>query len=161
MIDNPKPDSMFALVYRAFTIAWLAQVVSFFFYPIDFWNPGDRFTLQFEPLTHNPWSQEVTCSPQSRHRILGPLIGYVLGVHGLAALFITVFGGTAMLTVTYLVMKKETNAQWATWSTFLVATAQTLISSQTWIGFQDALGGAAVALCLLVKRPWLGALILF
>jgi hypothetical protein len=66
-----------------------------------------------------------------------------------------------MLMVTYLVMRRETNAQWATWSTFLVATTQTLITSQTWIGYQDALGGAAIALCFLVRKPWLGTIILF
>lgn len=161
MSGNTKPDSMFSTVYRAITVALLAQVVVYFFYPTAFWITGDRFRLQFEPLTHNPWTQEITESPQTRHRILGPVIGYVLGLHGHAALLITVLGGTVMLMVTYLVMRKETNAPWATWSTFLVATSQTLITSQTWIGYQDAIGGAAVASCLLVKKPWLGTIILF
>ena len=143
-------------------IALLAQGISFFFFSTALWlPPTQRFVEQYEPLTYNPWTKEVAYSSQTRHRIFGPVVAYYLGVHGIGSAMIPVAAGTLMLLLTYLIVYQSANRNWATWSTFLVATTQTFISSQTWLGYQDAIGGAAVAFCFLVRRSWLGAICLF
>lgn len=147
--------------YRAIVITLLAQVVSFFFFSAALWMPPSRrFIEQYEPLTHNPWTNEIAFSSQTRHRILGPVLAYYLGIHGFASAMIPVVAGTLMLFMTYLIVNRLADKSWATWATFLVATTQTFISSQTWFGYQDAMGGAAVAACFLVRRSWLGAICL-
>ncbi len=149
------------VLYRAILIALLAQAVSFFLFSTALWLPvNGRFTELYEPLSHNPWTTENGNQSQVRHRILGPVIAYYLGMRGVSSAVIPVLGGTMMLFFSYLVIRRISNDQWATWTTFLIATTQTLISSQTWFGFQDALAGAAVAACLLARRSWLGAVFL-
>jgi len=159
MLDNHNKISTWQ---RAISIALLAQVVSFFFFSAALWMPPSRrFVEQYEPLTHNPWTNEIAFSSQTRHRILGPAIAHYLGIHGFASALIPVAAGTLMLFMTYLIALRLADTSWATWTTFLVATTQAFISSQTWFGYQDAMGGAAVAACFLVRRSWLGAVFLF
>jgi hypothetical protein len=65
-----------------------------------------------------------------------------------------------MLSFVYLFTWFRLDRAWCWWTTLLVATTQTLITSQTWIGYQDALGGAFVAACLLTRRKWIAGLLL-
>lgn len=161
-MNNTQNNNAASVWTRAIVVALLAQVVSFFLFSHAFWMPvNPRFIYLYEPLSHNPWTNEIGMESQVRHRILGPVIAYYLGLRGNSSGIVPVLGGTLMLVFSFLVIRRVSNDEWATWSSFLIATTQTVISSQTWFGYQDALGGAGVAACFLVRRSWLGAICLF
>ena len=150
------------VMWHAILCAVLSQALSFFLFSPALWMaPNGRFTNQYEPLTHQPWTDAPLESPQTRHRILAPTIAYALQLHGLASAFVPIVGGTIMLMLTYLVVTRHIEERWASWATVLVATTQTLISSQTWIGYQDTFGGAAIMACFLTRTPWFAAAYLF
>lgn len=150
------------IVLQALLTAIVCQAISFFLFSVPLWlPPPERFTLQYEPLTHAPFSPELLGEPQTRHRILGPLLAYLLGLHGLASAAIPILAGTIMLSFVYLFTWFRLERAWSFWTTLLLATTQTVMTSQTWIGYQDALAGACVAACLLTRRMWLVAVLLF
>ncbi|MFO0812182.1 MAG: hypothetical protein U0796_03125 [Gemmatales bacterium] len=149
-------------LFRALLVALCCQAISFFLFAPALWMPPPgRFVDQYEPLTYQPFSREMIGEAQTRHRILGPVIAKGLGLHGLPSALVPVFGGTVMLICVYLLCVSHIDPQWAFSTTLLVATTQALISSQTWLGYQDALGGAFIAGCLLSRNAWFAGLLLF
>lgn len=141
---------------QALLIALLVQTGSFLLYSPALWNPPSlRFTDQYAPLAENPWRSDLEFNPQGRHRILGPVIAHYLGLRGLWAEVPPIAANTFFLAVALLILQRLTAWRTSVVLLALLATTQTVVSSQTWIGFQDSFGHLAIAICLLVGRPWL------
>jgi hypothetical protein len=141
---------------RALLLALLVQAGSFLLYSPALWNPPAlRFTEQFAPLAENPWRTDIAFDPQVRHRILGPVIAHYLGLRGLWAAIPAVAANTLFLAVCYQILLRFAISQLSLLLLTLLATTQTVVSTQTWIGYQDSFGHLAIACCLYFRNAWL------
>jgi hypothetical protein len=146
----------------ALLTAVAVQLFSLLLYAPALWiPPPKRFSEMYEPLVQNPWRTDANAEPQVRHRLLGPVIAHYLGLRGLWSTLPHLLAITGFLTAAQLLLRRHFDGPTSFKLLLLIGTTQAVITSQTWMGYQDSIGHFAVALCLLTNRAWLAALFLF
>jgi hypothetical protein len=120
-----------------------------------------RLCESYLPLCEDPWHTETPEYPQTRHRILAPVIAHYLGLRGYGAALLPWLTNVPLLAVVYLGIHRRLGRRPAVLATLLTATTLSVLTSATWPGYPDSLAVLALVLCMFVPRTWFGALCLF
>jgi hypothetical protein len=154
-----QSETRYGIPRVAIAIGVVAQLASFVLYSYNFYLPPDkRWTDTVSILSANPFTTQPVGEPQVRHRILGPLLAYVLGLRDHAG-YLVWFAATGLAVATiYALLRREGIAQ----STSAViagvmATTSVVTISQTHIEFPDSLAFLFIALAMYVGRAGLVA----
>jgi hypothetical protein len=120
-----------------------------------------RLMGSYLPLCEDPWNAITPDFPQTRHRILAPVIAHYLGLRGFAAALLPWAANLPLLTVVYLGIYQRLGRKGAILATLLTATTLSVLTSATWPGFPDSLANLALVLSMFVPSVWAGGLCLF
>jgi hypothetical protein len=147
----------------ALILAALCQMLSFTLYSMAIWqdNPGTRFHATYAVLCRDPFTHDPVGEPQARHRILGPLIAYAVGLRGDSGQLVLIAATFLFLVLFYLFVRRRWDCEGATLFTALIATTPVVSTSQSWPGYSDILGEVAILVAMMVSSPWLTGPILF
>jgi hypothetical protein len=133
------------------------QIISFFFYP---GFPAQDMTklLRYQSiiqLSENPFTSEPLAEPTVRHRILVPLLAWILHLHGSAYIVLIFVGNFLFLLLTALLLRQSLPPLLTAMTTMLLGTTLAVITSQNWLTVQDCFAYAALVGCLLLRtKKW-------
>jgi hypothetical protein len=149
----------------ALLVGVLTQLLSFLCYS-HFWNNLDasisRLGRSYAPLCEDPWRTEMIAEPQIRHRLLAPVLAWLVGLRGMEGVAIPILAITAIGVILYRLLRdRGLPANLAVVTTLLLGTTPVIITSQAWLGCVDSLGYLGIALCLYCRRIWPLGLIMF
>jgi hypothetical protein len=151
-------------VGTAIAVALVVQAISFVLYSYHFrpfWQFNGRLVDSYAPLCADPFTRVPIGEPQVRHRILGPLIAYAMGLRGVSGEAVLPVAVTLFLTLLYLFAGRWLPPASAAGVVLLLATTQAVTVSQTWLGYPDVLGHLALLVCLMTAAAWPVAPVLF
>ena len=155
-------------------IAICISILSLFFaYPVELLKsfvaatasqtPNERFLRIYLPLSRDPWHTTFSTAAYQavRHRILGPVIAWCLGLRGPSSAVIPILANPLIYMASFVLLKKKTNAVIAFLSTAILSLTLVCVTSQVWMGYQDSLANLFLLLSLLIESPALSALCVF
>jgi hypothetical protein len=157
-------EGRFGRAGTAVAVALVVQATSFFFYSHHFrplYKFNERLTESYGPLCADPFTHAPIGEPQVRHRILGPLIAYAVGLRGVSGVAVLPAAVTVFLILLYLFARRWLPPASAVGAVLLMATTPVVIFSQTGLGYPDVLGHIALLLCLMTATAWPVVPILF
>lgn len=130
-----------------------------------FFNPGwsvssHRLDQTFIPLCQNPWTTQPLTFPNTRHRLLIPLLAWLSGTGGLGGVSLAITANTLALAAMFRFFRRAMPANTALLALAVIASTLVGIGPQSWLGFADGLANLAIVLCLLTANPWLAGLIM-
>ena len=101
-------EQRFGLWGTALFVGVLTQALSFLCYA-HFWNNLDasisRLGQSYAPLCENPWRTELIAEPQIRHRMLAPVLAWLVGLRGMQGVAVPIFAITALGVILYRLLR--------------------------------------------------------
>lgn len=130
-------ERRFGLIAAALVVALAAEAISIFFaatYDAQFIN---RITV----LAENPFAKGELPHTHIEHRlrILGPVIAWGLGLHGMAAAWVPAAANVPLLMLLYGMLAGRLSRPAAITAVILMATTHVTMSSRMLLGYQDSL----------------------
>lgn len=160
--DAARLEARVGRAWFALLVAGVAQLLSFTLYSYHFWDPTPaRFVNTYAVLCRDPFTHAPVDTPQARQRVLGPLVAYAVGLRGEGGQAVLVAAVFLFLAGFYLLARRRWPCEETVLLTLLMATTQTVTTSQTWLGYPDVLASAAVLACMAARRPWVFGPVLF
>jgi hypothetical protein len=153
-----RVEGRFGLAAAALLVALTAEAISFFFAAT--WT--SQFMHRYTLLVENPFvAGNIPLEPEYRMRILGPVISWLLGLHGVASTLVPAVANIPLLALLYAILRRRTSRKAATLGTLLMATTHLTMTSRTLLGYQDTLGFLLILAAMAVRNAGLGAVCLF
>jgi hypothetical protein len=152
-------ERRFGLIAAAFVVALAAEAISIFFaatYDAQFIN---RITV----LAENPFAKGEIPHTHIEHRlrILGPVIAWGLGLHGMAAAWVPVMANVPLLMLLYGMLARRLSRPTAITAVILMATTHVTMSSRMLLGYQDSLAFLLMLAAMAAPNIVLSGLFLF
>jgi hypothetical protein len=148
-------ERRFGRLPAACILAVAVQLISLSLYAPALWMPMPlRYIRMYEPLVEDPWRTDAHAEPAVRHRLLGPVIAHYLGLRGIWSTIPQWLGVTGFLATLYCLLRRDLDASASFRVVLLIGTTLAVITSQTWMGFQEGIGHFAIVLCLWFGRAW-------
>lgn len=123
-----------------------------------------RLTLNYHSfsrfvwVSENPFGLIPDALPEHRHRVLGPLIAYVLHLRGLSSLVVPLVANLALEAGSYVWLRRQRVRADCAWLAVLVlGTTLVVASNRIVLGFQDSLAAIGLLLMLASHNPALSA----
>lgn len=141
------------LITTAFALALVTELLSFFL--------NARVTIEYHTWSRLFWPSEEPLGvipmalAEHRHRILAPLLAYVLHLRGPYAVVIPLAANILLHASGYIWLRRQqVRPEYAVAVVLLVATTLVVAANRMVLGFQDGLAALGLLLALGARGPW-------
>jgi hypothetical protein len=119
-------------------------------------NHPDRFMEVYLPLAEEPFRKQID-QPWLRHRLLCPLIAYLLHLRGRSSIFIELIPNPLIYLITYLLVLGKSRRCTAFATAVVLSLTLACVTSQAWPGYQDSMAYLFLLLAMVISSPPLSA----